>query len=137
MKRLLPMLLALLAMFYATPRLACMCGESNVQTSAVAQASPNCCKTYSIPHCQTGKKFFGNTKGCCGMIGNSSPLLASRSYLQSNLEQVPFHVVTLISLVAPCKSTPTDYVVCTNRAPPRLTGMGTSKTYLFKRTLLI
>lgn len=71
------------------------------------------------------------------MMGNSAPVLASQSDLQSNFEQLRFKVVALVSLLASCKSTPTEYVACTNRAPPRLVGMGTSKTYLYKRTFLI
>lgn len=137
MKRLLPMLLVLFAMFYGTPRQECMCVESNVRTKSVEQASHRCCKAESVSHCQSGGNFFGNAKGCCGMMGKSSPVLASQSDLQSNFEQLRLKMVVLLNLLAPCKSTRTDYVACTNRAPPRLTGMGTSKTYLFKRVFLI
>jgi len=35
------------------------------------------------------------------------------------------------------ESTSTEKIAQMNRAPPRLVGMGTSKTYLFKRTFLI
>lgn len=113
-----------------------MCFEGKAQTKSVAQASHSCCKADPVSHCDSTGKSFGNTKGCCGMMGNSATVLAS-SDLQSNFEQLRFKVVALVSLLASCKSTATEYVACTNRAPPRLTGMGTSKTYLYKRTFLI
>jgi hypothetical protein len=137
MKSLLPLLLVLLAMFYGTPRQACMCSPASVPESTVA--SHSCCKRESKLEidCMSSKPGICKRSTCCGMTGKFTGGVAS------SISILPEHQNPVVKVLLPswlCKTTmpaPPERISQINRAPPRLTGMGTSKTYLYKQTFLI
>lgn len=126
----------LLALFYAGPRVSCACAQK-VVVAAPAGKEHDCCKEKSVAPCLSSQAQLSEAKGCCGMMGTASPAVASSIQLigSPELERIkafsPFVGNAVEQLVYPGLSGNM------NRAPPRIVGFGTSKTYLFKRTLLI
>ncbi len=137
MKSLLPLLLVLLAMFYGTPRQACMCAPAAVPAATVA--SHSCCKREIKLEidCMSNKPGICNRSTCCGMTGKFTGGVAS------SISILPEHQDPVVKALLPnwlCNTpttAPPERISQINRAPPRLTGMGTSKTYLYKQTFLI
>ncbi|MBI4533497.1 MAG: hypothetical protein HY711_06075 [Candidatus Melainabacteria bacterium] len=65
------------------------------------------------------------------------PVVASSAEVVGSSEVVWAKVVRLYGIGELEKSVYQGSVLNNNRAPPRISGMGSSDTYLFKRTLLI
>ena len=138
MRSLLPLLLVLLAMFYGTPRQACMCTPPTTP-EATTVSSHSCCKGESKLEidCMSSKPGICKRSTCCGMTGKFTGGVAS------SISILPEHHVPVVKVLLPswlCKATmtaPPERISQINRAPPRLTGMGTSKTYLYQQTFLI
>lgn len=101
----------------------------------------DCCKTEvleaSVKSFQALNSSFQGLKNCCGMPGTKMPAIVNslESFSESDDRQISINSIRPSVLLdsTRCQS----FVAEMNRAPPRLTGLGTSKTYLFKRTLLI
>ncbi|MBA3991950.1 MAG: hypothetical protein C0469_00390 [Cyanobacteria bacterium DS2.3.42] len=146
------MLLVLLAMFYGTPRLVCFCYERTASifqsmgccSGETPQLEGDCCSgdASTKDFVAIGNRaddapgtFMGKKKACCGMSGHA-PLIVAGD-LQCNWDHVQIKVVNTAAFIAMWGFTPREHVARINRAPPRLVGMGTSKTYLFKRVFLI
>jgi hypothetical protein len=77
------------------------------------------------------------SKPCCGMVDRSSPAIANSIRINVNPKQpvVKLSFFSHVDLL--------DCITCQlpiariNRAPPYLKGLGSSETYLFKRSLLL
>jgi len=138
LKRLFPILLILLSVFYATPREACLCFEKSSITSSTSSSEHSCCKSQESMQCVDMGASVKNVSNCCGMTGRSSPLVAnSIDLMGGNSKELQVEIICpdrFGTIAHQLCSEPIAYV---NRAPPFLKGMGTSDTYLFKRTLLI
>lgn len=138
MKMLLSLLLVLLAVFYGTPRQACMCTAAAPSKTVVSTHA--CCKSERDvgADCMSRKSEFCRQKSCCGMGGKSVISLASSIRILTEYPN-PVAEVFLPSWLgrAIIVTAPSERISQINRAPPRLTGMGTSKTYLYKQTFLI
>lgn len=72
------------------------------------------------------------------MVGTGLPAVASSAAVFSNPEWIKVKVANLRgALVDLDKFLGQEAVLGVNRAPPRISGFGSSDTYLFKRVLLI
>ncbi len=134
-KKLLTLLLMVFAMFYTTPRDGCVCSEAVAKTDSSLHA---CCKRQSkIYCCQSDNTGICKRNACCGMTGKFTAGLASSISILPESSKLFLKLVLSDWLSALGTSAPAQKIAQMNRAPPRLVGMGTSKTYLFKRTFLI
>lgn len=135
LKRLLPLLLIVLAMFYGAPRQACVCSDGAQYSKP---ATHSCCKEEARRDCISDSHDIGTRSACCGMTGNKFSIgLAGSIVLLPDSNQKVEKVMFPDWLANVNVSTRSERVLQLNRAPPHIAGMGTSKTYLHKRTFLI
>lgn len=146
LKRVVPLFLALLALLSVLQHPACCCQpEPRIRSQAIQAKEHDCCNEGENMHSHCEGSVFASPlnaslflmKDCCGMINMKTLALANSFDLLSKAGELtassnPSSPAFLGSL-----DDSRDFVPETNRAPPRLIGFGTSKTYLFKRTLLI
>ncbi len=132
-KRILPFVLVLIVLFLGAPRQACFCAELSNQPIA----KHGCCKKEKQSDCCSATPAISTCKSCCGMAAKYYPSLASSFAMQSQSESLSLIRFGLgfISYFKTCIES--SRLANPNRAPPNLVGMGTNKTYLFKRTFLI
>lgn len=142
----------LLALFYTVPRINCVCAQPAAVAEparqehrcckAAAVAEPvdkehSCCRVASVAQSMWSQARMAAPKACCGMMSTAALAVASSIQLIDSfeLDQIkvfsPFIGSEVKALVHQ------GLVANLNRPPPRIRGFGTSKTYLFKRTLLI
>jgi hypothetical protein len=136
LKRLLPLLLIVLAMFYGTPRQSCMCSDA-ASTQSLNQTVHSCCKQEVNNDCISSRQGICARSDCCGMTGKYTAALAGSISLLPNTNQIVGKVIFLTQLADIYVGTRSERVHQLNRAPPHIVGMGTSKTYLHKRCFLI
>lgn len=132
MKRLSAIFLIILALFLGLPRQACACKASTPQSASQAHA---CCKIEE-PSCHSYNRAAVKCGSCCGAASNQPVVLTSSINPQFEGE-LPVVELLFFWLSQSYVSKDGDSPANCNRAPPRLTGMGTNKTYLYKRTFLI
>jgi len=136
-KRLAALLLILLALFIAVPRQACAC---NGGASHEASQRRCCCKKkVGQPSCHAAVSEHTVIKchSCCGIVGTEPIALSSSISILPEGEFSAVAISVLSDLPEFLVSIGSDRPANPNRAPPRIRGMGTSKTYLYKRTFLI
>lgn len=115
----------------------------------VVAAEHNCCKTEerrivrSCSESESTTTISGNLnsiglcKSCCGNMGNTLPALANSVKLLSAAKYLKVGLINISQFLNLRNVETREYVACVNRAPPRLGGLGSSKTYLFKQVFLI
>ena len=137
MQRLSALFLILLALFIGVPRQACACNEIR---QAVSQEH-SCCKKESAQqpscHATASDKAVTKCHSCCGMAANKPIGLANSMSIMPEGEFSTVQVCLPKDQPEFLLSIDSDSPAHQNRAPPRIRGMGTSKTYLYKRTFLI
>ncbi len=133
--KLLPLLLIVLAMFFGTPRSSCVCSETPVATTK--SAAHSCCEPETQTHCNSDSHEICSGNACCGMKGKFMPGMANSLKILPNSNELVARAILPDWLSGMTFISPTEQIAPLNRAPPRLVGMGTSKTYLYKRTFLI
>ena len=141
LKKLLPLLLVVLAMFYSTPRDA-YCGCNFAAAANVKSSAHSCCEGSETPtetqhSCMSSSPGISLSMDCCNMTRLEPITLANTLHLSSDDGQFLIRVVIHDWLFDKTLQIPSSAVAQMNRAPPRLVGLGTSKTYLFKQTFLI
>lgn len=136
MKRIIPLLLILLAVLCGTPQQGiCFCEPIGLIQQDAGKHS--CCKpeieNTGSSECKT---LFSNKQGCCGMMGMDTPCLVNPFGLLGDIQERT-QVVWIGRMDEP------KFILHANRtsqgirAPPYITGFGSRYTYLFKRTLII
>jgi hypothetical protein len=135
-KRLVPILLILLAVFYGAPHSACACSQAT-SVSAEQNTEHSCCGTQTSSQCTQASAHIGKVSSCCGILGNELPAVTSLTDLLGNAEQVPVKVSNQPVIAALPSFIVQGHESRVNRAPPGIRGFGSSDTYLFKRALLI
>lgn len=117
-----------------------MCHESTIASQSLAEEH-SCCKEESAGahwcnvYDGTG---IGKGQSCCGMATDRTPAtVSSLDLFGGDGERVPLKAAFLSRIVSLPSSLHTIDLSQANRAPPYTGGLGSSKTYLFKRTLLI
>ena len=163
LKRITPLLLVVLALLSLVQRPACCCQQTEAlpQSAAagtdcksgqagdcqqsfpaerlLAASAHSCCQvkpavTSSSP-CPSG--YIQALKHCCGMIGQPAIATATSLPLSGHQGQPRSERCFTLNFIALTALACRQGQSLVNRAPPRLSGFGTSDTYLFKRTLLI
>jgi hypothetical protein len=132
MKRLSAIFLIILALFLGLPRQACACNEDKPQS---ADQEHVCCKSKEAS-CHASNKAAIKCGSCCD-AASSHPVALTSSIIPQFEGQPPVLQLLFFVSTQPYISRDDDSPANSNRAPPRLTGMGTNKTYLYKRTFLI
>lgn len=139
LKRIWTLLLVVLALLSVVQHPSCCCLQSQVASTPVTEEH-SCCQQQSASNSQNGSQYWlGNSRSCCGIVGRLLPATANSIDLLGLSEEFRIKKVCASTLVAELVNDhiPIDSLGWANRAPPRLKGLGTSDTYLFKRTLLI
>jgi hypothetical protein len=123
----------------------CCCQQitsSSLVVTAVKQTTANehsCCKEEVKPVVSNSGSgtCLEVAKPCCGMNATKVPALANSFQLpgisDEHLVKFKFSGIRLLETASSDES----YVGEMNRAPPKQIGFGCTKTYLFKRALLI
>jgi len=134
--RILPLLLALIAVLSLAPHPVCACSERSA-TSATITGDHSCCDAGSAPRCVETSTSIGDISSCCGRLANGVLFVATSVPLFDDCDR--FEVRVSLPALAACALSVAshDPLVNAPRAPPAVTGLGSSKTYLFKRVLLI
>ncbi len=137
MKKLVPLLLLLIAVFYGTPQLSCICKQEAVLPVASSDIH-ECCKGQEQSPCLATNEHLSKNHSCCGMVKDAKAAMGSLVKSVTNLKSEKATFYRAFDTLAQqeqslCLVSAYDM----NRAPPRVRGLGTSDTYLFKRTLLI
>lgn len=133
MKRLSAILLIILVLFLGLPRQACACNKVTRQSPRQEHA---CCKIEKST-CHSSNRVAVKCNPCCGSVSNQPVALASSINPQLEGGLPVFHLLFFWSAQSYISTNCDNSSANSNRAPPRLTGMGTNKTYLYKRTFLI
>ena len=136
MKRLSVIFLMLLALFVAVPRQACACDEAQ----ATQKKQHSCCeKKESSGSCDSSssKEPVFKHHSCCGMGADKTISLANSISILPESESFADSISILSDLPAFLIAVASDAPAHPNRAPPRIRGMGTTKTYLYKQVFLI
>jgi len=123
-----------LAIFHGVPRLSCAC-------DALVVASPSqmhsCCEKEVKSDCCSAGVKISKPKSCCGMMSPAVPGLANSLSLlpDYNPDLLAISFSKSSDLLASAHIA--DPLARLNRAPPWQKGIGSSKTYLYKRVFLI
>lgn len=134
MHKILITLFLSLAIFHGIPRLSCACDALAIAPPSKMQS---CCEKEVKSDCCSDVVKISKSKSCCGMMSPVVPGLAN------SLSLLPDYNPDLLALAF---SENSDFLAGThvadplarlNRAPPWLKGIGSSKTYLYKRVFLI
>lgn len=134
MSRFLAVALIFLALFVGAPRKVCACNDAGSQ----AVSTHSCCSAKSKAACHTSdSQSITMSRSCCGMEAHYTPSLASSIHLLPECEYSAAVQISIRDVSYFLSMFENEVLGHPNRAPPRLVGMGTSKTYLFKRTFLI
>ena len=137
MKRLSVIFLMLLALFIAVPRQACACDEAQVKT---VNQQHSCCENQtssSSCHPSASKEAVFKQHSCCGMSADKTISLANSISILPESESLADSISVPGDLPAFLIAIDSDAPAHPNRAPPRIRGMGTTKTYLYKQVFLI
>ena len=137
MKRLSVIFLMLLALFIAVPRQACACDEAQVKT---VNQQHSCCENQtssSSCHSTASREAVFKHHSCCGIGIDKTISLASSISILPESESFADSISILSDLPAFLIAVASDAPAHPNRAPPRIRGMGTTKTYLYKQVFLI
>jgi hypothetical protein len=139
LKRLIPILMTLFVMVCTGPHSQCICSPSASNINLSIEQKHSCCKEENVPECDSGNLSFGTRKNCCEMNSYNLPVTTSNLCLTSGEIEGTW---SQVSAIGHTTNTFTDGKHnyrngLANRAPPYIVGLGTSTTYLFKRTLLI
>ncbi len=152
LKRLFPLFLAILVLLTAVEQPSCACDNtkpssqgsvrvpprSHVAASSVMMREHSCCHmTPTAKFALEATDCVHQSKPCCGMVDKSSPAIANSIRITANPEPRIvklsfFSHVDLLHCIT-CQLP----IARINRAPPYLKGLGSSETYLFKRSLLL
>lgn len=137
MKRVLPLLLLLLSVFFGTPP-QCICFCEPISVTQLDLSEHSCCKSEVDNTVSSDRRAaFSNKQECCGMIGTDTPCLANPVDLLRSETQARNQIAWIGRMNEPEYILHEHRAVQGIRAPPYLTGLGTRYTYLFKRTLII
>ncbi len=143
MKKLVPFLMMLLVLFWAAPHAGCLCKASAPKENkgravfVEAQSEHSCCQGRMTTSCKLPDTSFSNSRNCCGMNGYCLPMANNSPYPAGQIEQANFQIALPCSFDNLQSTVHRLQTSKTNRAPPYIVGLGSSKTYLFKQTLLI
>lgn len=142
-KRYLISILTLFVVWLAGPHSTCCCLAAATGSAPEGSSSHSCCSssetaiaTQSCTHMSSVETGLSEERACCKA---QSIVLAACA--QGTAERC--ELLQVLAAAQPLRSsrlTITDAHSChrwKNRAPPPNVGMGSSRTYLFKRTLLI
>lgn len=132
----MPLLLLLLALFYGVPREACSCAQKPDTSTAVA-AEHSCCTPNKMESCGASGPLLSKVKDCCGMMGQTTPAIASSIGLLSDIEHLTVKLVDLARTFSFIDPEQNKHIAYVSRDPPYLRGFGSSDSYLYKRVFLI
>lgn len=117
-----------------------MCHEASIAPASAAEEH-SCCKdkgtvSRSCPEADAGVAVSKGRK-CCGVMTESMPATISSFLILGNDERVPVKAIFVSWVGSSYRDLHAIHLLQANRAPPYIRGLGSNKTYLFKRTLLI
>lgn len=142
-KRYLISILALFVVWLAGPHSTCCCLAAATVSAPVGSSSHSCCSpsdtaiaTQSCPHMSSVETGLSEERACCKAQATVLAACAQGTFERCELLQVLATAQPLRSSRSTISSLHSRHR-WKNRAPPPNVGMGSSRTYLFKRTLLI
>lgn len=138
--------MVLLVLLSAGPHIGCLCKPGAINRTdyqsdlRCSQKEHSCCKKQVSATCDSVDTSFvsiGKYNSCCGMNGLILPMASISMCPTGEAGQLHFQLVFLSGFEDWHGTIRTLHTFQANRAPPYIVGLGSSKTYLFKRALLI